>query len=67
MGHSEKISKLITTGYLYLAGEPCEEFHCVLESKSFLQKLTVIEHSIPFFLPIREAENDFLSSNAIVR
>ncbi|KMZ70485.1 Centromere protein O [Zostera marina] len=49
----------------HFQGEPCEEFHCVLESKSFLQKLTVIEHSIPFFLPIREAENDFLSSNAI--
>ncbi|KAM0939291.1 putative centromere protein O [Dioscorea sansibarensis] len=47
------------------AGEPCEIFHCVLESKSFLEKLTVIEHTIPFFLPIREAENDFLSSNAM--
>ncbi|RVW52315.1 hypothetical protein CK203_093383 [Vitis vinifera] len=49
------------------AGEPCELYHCVLESKSFLEKMTVIEHTVPFFLPIREAENDLLSSNAMVR
>lgn len=42
-----------------------EYYHCVLESKSFLEKMTVLEHTVPFFLPIREAENDFLSSNAI--
>ncbi|KAK6142370.1 hypothetical protein DH2020_022718 [Rehmannia glutinosa] len=47
------------------AGEPCELFHCVLESKSFLEKIIVLEHTIPFFLPIREAEIDFLSSNAM--
>ncbi|GAB2285869.1 hypothetical protein Dimus_020305 [Dionaea muscipula] len=47
------------------AGEPCEIYHCVLESKSFLEKMTVLEHTIPFFLPIREAENDLLSSNAM--
>uniref|UniRef100_A0A804KT75 Centromere protein O n=2 Tax=Musa acuminata TaxID=4641 RepID=A0A804KT75_MUSAM len=47
------------------AGEPCEIYHCVLESKSFLEKMSVIEHTVPFFLPIREAENDLLSSNAI--
>ncbi|XP_026404068.1 centromere protein O-like isoform X2 [Papaver somniferum] len=47
------------------AGEPCEFYHCVLESKSFLEKMTVIEHTVPFFLPIREAENDLLSSNAM--
>lgn len=39
----------------------------MLESKSFLEKMTVIEHTVPFFLPIREAENDLLSSNAMVR
>lgn len=38
----------------------------MLESKSFLEKMSVIEHTVPFFLPIREAENDLLSSNAIV-
>jgi hypothetical protein len=38
----------------------------VLESKSFLEKMTVLEHTVPFFLPIREAENDLLSSNAMV-
>ncbi|THF95284.1 hypothetical protein TEA_018464 [Camellia sinensis var. sinensis] len=47
-------------------GEPCELYHCVLESKSFLEKMTVLEHTVPFFLPIREAENDLLSSNAMV-
>ncbi|WOL06476.1 hypothetical protein Cni_G15210 [Canna indica] len=47
------------------AGEPCDIYHCVLESKSFLEKMSVIEHTVPFFLPIREAENDLLSSNAI--
>ncbi|XP_052187342.1 uncharacterized protein LOC127798078 isoform X2 [Diospyros lotus] len=47
------------------AGEPCEMYHCVLESKSFLEKMTVLEHTVPFFLPIREAENEFLSSNAM--
>lgn len=55
-------------GILYetsFAGEPCELYHCVLESKSFLEKMTVLEHTIPFFLPIREVENDFLSSNVM--
>ncbi|WOG95986.1 hypothetical protein DCAR_0415316 [Daucus carota subsp. sativus] len=42
-----------------------EYYHCVLESKSFLQKMTVLEHTVPFFLPIQKAENDLLSSNAI--
>ncbi|KAL2896869.1 Centromere protein O [Bienertia sinuspersici] len=46
-------------------GEFCEVYHCVLESKSFLEKMTVLEHTIPFFLPVREAENDLLSSNAM--
>ncbi|CAH9054400.1 unnamed protein product [Cuscuta epithymum] len=47
------------------AGETCELYHCVLESKSFLEKMTVLEHTVPFFLPIREAENELLSSNAM--
>ncbi|KAK3142879.1 hypothetical protein QOZ80_4BG0353110 [Eleusine coracana subsp. coracana] len=49
----------------FFAGEPCEIFHCVLESKSFLEKMTVVEHTLPFFLPLRELESDLLSSNAI--
>ncbi|MFS8028998.1 putative centromere protein O [Helianthus anomalus] len=49
----------------FFAGEPREQYHCVLESKSFLEKMTVLEHTIPFFLPLREAENDLLSSNAM--
>ncbi|XP_071730374.1 uncharacterized protein [Rutidosis leptorrhynchoides] len=47
------------------AGEPREQYHCVLESKSFLEKMTVLEHTLPFFLPIREVENELLSSNAM--
>jgi centromere protein O len=47
------------------AGDICDVYHCVLESKSFLEKMTVLEHTIPFFLPIREAENEYLSSNAM--
>ncbi|XP_020583799.1 uncharacterized protein LOC110026928 [Phalaenopsis equestris] len=47
------------------AGDPCEIYHCVLESKLFLENMNVIQHTLSFFLPIREAENDFLSSNAI--
>lgn len=50
-----------------LPGDPCEFYHCVLESKSFLEKMTVLEHTVPFFLPIRETENDLLSSNAMVK
>ncbi|CAN1185089.1 hypothetical protein LINPERHAP2_LOCUS37344 [Linum perenne] len=49
------------------AGEPCELYHCVLESRSFLEKMTVPEHTVPFFLPIRDAENDLLSSNAMAK
>lgn len=55
-----------TVCFSNFAGEPCELYHCVLESKSFLEKMTVLEHTIPFFLPIRAAENDLLSSNAMV-
>ncbi|PIA40814.1 hypothetical protein AQUCO_02400107v1 [Aquilegia coerulea] len=47
------------------ADEPRELYHCVLESRSFLEKMTVAEHTVPFFLPVREAENDLLSSNAM--
>lgn len=49
----------------FFAGEPCELYHCVLESKSFLQKMVVGENTVPFFLPIKEAETDYLSSNAM--
>ncbi|KAI4384569.1 hypothetical protein MLD38_002700 [Melastoma candidum] len=49
----------------FFAGEPCEIYHIILESKSFLEKMTVAEHTIPFFLPVREAESDLLSTNAM--
>ena len=51
---------------LLYAGETYEIYHCVLESKSFLEKMNVLEHTIPFFLPLRDLENDLLSSNAKV-
>jgi len=47
------------------AGEHCEIYYCVLESRSFLQKMHVSEHTIPFFLPLGEAENEFLSSSVM--
>ncbi|KAL8478062.1 hypothetical protein ACS0TY_030092 [Phlomoides rotata] len=47
-----------------LTGEPCELFYCVIESRPFLEKMVVREHIIPHFLPIHEAENDYLTSNA---
>ncbi|CAI9118386.1 OLC1v1019951C1 [Oldenlandia corymbosa var. corymbosa] len=37
-----------------------------LESKSFLEKMTFVEHTVTFFLPIRKAENEYLCSNALV-
>ncbi|GJW25676.1 centromere protein O, partial [Tanacetum coccineum] len=36
-----------------------------LSSKSFLEKMIVLEHTIPFFFPIRDLENEHLSSNAV--
>lgn len=51
---------------LFYIGETYEVYHCVLESKSFLEKMTVLEHTIPFFLPLRDLENDLLCSNAKV-
>eukprot|EP01018_Ginkgo_biloba_P007358 Gb_34425 [translate_table: standard] len=47
------------------AGEHCEIYYCVLGSRSFLEKMYVSEHTVPFFLPLSEAENEFLSSNAV--
>ncbi|KAL3615331.1 hypothetical protein CASFOL_040992 [Castilleja foliolosa] len=47
------------------AGESCEIFHCVLKSKSFLEKMRVVEHTVPFFLPLRDTEHYYLSTNAI--
>ncbi|KAF3772608.1 Centromere protein O [Nymphaea thermarum] len=46
-------------------GETCEFYYCVLESRSFLEKMVVSEHTVPFFIPIQEAEADYLSSNAM--
>lgn len=61
------MSEILITSRHVVVGEPCDLYHCVLESKSFLEKMTVSEHTLPFFLPLREAENDLLSSNAMVR
>ncbi|GJS43235.1 kinesin-like protein KIN-UB [Tanacetum coccineum] len=43
----------------YRLGEPREQYHCVLKSK------LVLEHTVPFFFPIRDLDNKHLSSNAL--
>lgn len=40
-----------------------ESYYCVLKSSSPLDKLHVIEHSIPFFLPVRELEKQHLGNS----
>lgn len=40
-----------------------ESYYCVLKSNSAMDKLHVIEHSIPFFLPVRELEKQHLGSS----
>ncbi|KAM1013515.1 hypothetical protein FF1_043442 [Malus domestica] len=59
-----RIGKLYEISYAGML-RTCDLYHCVLESKSFLEKMTVLEHNIPYFLPIREVENGLLSSNAM--
>lgn len=40
-----------------------ESYYCVLKSNSPMDKLHVIEHSIPFFLPVRELEKQHLGNS----
>lgn len=40
-----------------------ESYYCVLKSNSSMDKLSVVEHSIPFFLPVRELEKQHLSNS----
>lgn len=40
-----------------------ESYYCVLKSSSPMDKLHVIEHSIPFFLPVRELEKQHLGNS----
>ncbi|KAG0580560.1 hypothetical protein M758_4G184700 [Ceratodon purpureus] len=40
-----------------------ESYYCVLKSNSSMDKLYVVEHSIPFFLPVRELEKQHLSNS----
>lgn len=40
-----------------------ESYYCVLKSNSSMDKLHVIEHSIPFFLPVRELEKQHLGNS----
>eukprot|EP00252_Welwitschia_mirabilis_P013910 TRINITY_DN3080_c0_g1_i1.p1 TRINITY_DN3080_c0_g1~~TRINITY_DN3080_c0_g1_i1.p1 ORF type:complete len:362 (-),score=70.17 TRINITY_DN3080_c0_g1_i1:283-1368(-) len=47
------------------AGEHCEVYYCVLQSRSFLHKMHVSEHTIPPFLPLNQMEANYLSSNAM--
>jgi hypothetical protein len=43
--------------------EKCESYYCVLTSSSATDKLHVTEHSIPFFLPLRELEKAHLATS----
>lgn len=45
-------------------GEQFESYYVVLASRSFLEKMFVSEHTIPFFLPLQETEKLYLSSSA---
>ncbi|KAK4760062.1 hypothetical protein SAY87_023193 [Trapa incisa] len=49
----------------FFAGEPCEIYYIVLQGKSFIEKMSILEHTVPFVLPMREVENDLLSSNGM--
>lgn len=40
-----------------------ESYFCVLKSNSSMDKLHVIEHTIPFFLPVRELEKQHLGNS----
>lgn len=40
-----------------------ESYYCVLKSNSSMDKMHVIEHSIPFFLPVRELEKQHLGNS----
>lgn len=40
-----------------------ESYYCVLKSNSSMDKLYVIEHTIPFFLPVRELEKQHLGNS----
>lgn len=46
------------------SGESFESYYLVLASRSFLEKMFVSEHTIPFFMPLRELEKLHLSSSA---
>ncbi|KAK4782948.1 hypothetical protein SAY86_007322 [Trapa natans] len=50
----------------FFPGEPCEIYYIVLQGKSFIEKMSILEHTVPFVLPMREVENDLLSSNGMV-
>lgn len=43
--------------------EKFESYYCVLSSNSPMDKLHVTEHSIPFFLPVRELEKAHLATS----
>ncbi|KAG6554607.1 hypothetical protein Mapa_003625 [Marchantia paleacea] len=45
------------------AGQHFESYFCVLACKASSERLHVSEHSIPFFLPLREVEKSNLSSS----
>jgi centromere protein O len=55
-----QISVRFDTGF---GDEKYESYYCVLTSSSATDKLHVTEHSIPFFLPLRELEKAHLTTS----
>lgn len=45
------------------AGVVYESYYCALASKSSSDKLSVVEHTVPFFLPLRETEKGCLAGS----
>ncbi|KAJ7538056.1 hypothetical protein O6H91_11G032700 [Diphasiastrum complanatum] len=45
------------------AGKSLESFYCVLSRKSSVENFSVNDHSIPFFLPLREIEKQHISTS----
>ncbi|KAI5084149.1 hypothetical protein GOP47_0000318 [Adiantum capillus-veneris] len=48
----------------YHEGKLVESFYLVLVGRSAFESLCVLTHTIPFYVPLKEVEREYLSSNA---
>eukprot|EP00250_Pteridium_aquilinum_P024162 c2854_g1_i1 orf=379-1431(+) len=48
----------------FYAGERVESFYLVLAGQSAFESLSVQAHTVPFFVPLKEVETEYLSSSA---